>query len=281
MSTSDEMAQMLLAGADDYLTKPFSVIQLQGRVKGGLRLKDAQDRAALLNRHMLAVNAELERNLDSRDCDLVSSRNALVLALAKLVEHRDNESGAHLIRLQLYCRTLAEKAATTPLFASQIDARFVEMLECCSPLHDIGKVGLPDHILLKPGKLTPDERILMQAHTTIGSETLREVARQNGTALAFLQMAIDITRHHHERFDGSGYPDHLAGNTIPLPARIVAICDVYDALRSRRAWKPALSHAAAVQLMTEASTGHFDPGLMQVFLGCGLEFDRVFRDHQD
>jgi response regulator RpfG family c-di-GMP phosphodiesterase len=281
MSTADEMAQMLLAGADDYLSKPFSMIQLQGRVKTGLRLKDAQDRAALLNRHLLTVNAELERNLDNRDSDLVSSRNALVLALAKLVEHRDNEGNSHLYRLQHYCRTLAEQAAAMPLFANQIDGHFVEMLECCAPLHDIGKVGLPDHILLKPGKLMPDERILMQAHTTIGSDTLREVARQNGTALAFLQMAIDITRHHHERFDGSGYPDRLAGNAIPVAARIVAICDVYDALRMRRMWKPALSHAAALQLMTEASVGHFDPGLLQAFLSCGTEFDRIFREYQD
>jgi response regulator RpfG family c-di-GMP phosphodiesterase len=281
MATSDEMAQMLLAGADDYITKPFSVTQLQGRVQTALRLKDAQDREVLLNRHLLAVNAELERNLDNRATDLVHSRNALVLALAKLVEHRDNETGAHLMRLQYYCRMLAEKAATMPLFAGQIDANFIEMLECCAPLHDIGKVGLPDHILLKPGKLTPDERVLMQAHTTIGSETLREVAQQHGTSLAFLQMAVDITRHHHERYDGSGYPDRLAGNAIPVAARIVAICDVYDALRSRRVYKPVLSHATAVQLMTEASPGHFDPALLRAFVACGADFDRVFREHQD
>jgi response regulator RpfG family c-di-GMP phosphodiesterase/serine/threonine protein kinase len=281
MATSDEMAQMLLAGADDYLTKPFSVMQLKGRVRAGLRLKEAQDRAALLNKHLLTVNSELEHNLDHRDSDLVSSRNALVLALAKLVEHRDNETGSHLARMQHYCKCLALKAAALPLFADQIDGPFVEMLECCAPLHDIGKVGLPDHILLKPGKLSPDERILMQAHTTIGSETLRQVAEQHGSALAFLQMAIDITRHHHERFDGSGYPDRLAGNAIPLSARIAAICDVYDALRSRRVYKPALSHQATVQLMTEASPGHFDPVLLQAFQACGQDFDRIYRDHQD
>jgi response regulator RpfG family c-di-GMP phosphodiesterase len=281
MATSDEMAQMLIAGADDYLTKPFSVIQLQGRVQAGLRLKDAQDRSVLLNKHLLAVNAELERNLDHRDSDLVHSRNALVLALAKLVEHRDNETGSHLLRLQRYCRCLGEAAATLPTFNSQVDHHFLEMLECCAPLHDIGKVGLPDHILLKPGKLTPDERVLMQAHTLIGAETLREVARLHGAALAFLQMAIDITRHHHERYDGTGYPDRLTGNSIPLAARIVAVCDVYDALRSRRVYKPALSHAATVQLMTEASPGHFDPALMQAFMVCGPQFEGVFRELAD
>jgi response regulator RpfG family c-di-GMP phosphodiesterase len=281
MSTSDEMAKMLLAGADDYLTKPFSIIQLQCRVKTALRLKASQDRVELLAKHLLKVNAELENNLESRDSDLVHSRNALVLALAKLVEQRDSDRSSHLVRLQRYCRCLAEKAATLPTFASQIDQNFIEMLESCAPLHDIGRVGLPDHILLKPGKLTPDERILMQAHTTMGSQTLAQVAELHGTALAFLDMAIDITRHHHERFDGTGYPDRLAGSAIPLVARIVAIGDVYDALRCRRVYKPALSHAAAVQLMTEASPGHFDPALLQAFVACGSEFDRIFRELPD
>jgi response regulator RpfG family c-di-GMP phosphodiesterase len=275
------MAKMLLAGADDYITKPFSIIQLQCRAQTALRLKDTQDRVELLAKHLLSVNAKLEGSLETRDSDLVHSRNALVLALAKLVEQRDTEHSSHLVRLQRYCRCLADKAAGLPTFASQIDKNFIEMLECCAPMHDIGRVGLPDHILLKPGKLTPDERILMQAHTTMGAQTLREVAEAHGTALAFLDMAIDITRHHHERFDGTGYPDRLAGSAIPLSARIVAICDVYDALRSRRVYKPALSHAASVQLMTEASPGHFDPALLQAFVSCGSEFDRIFTEMPD
>src|SRR5207253_1617701 len=170
-------------------------------------------------------------------------RNALVLALAKLVEYRDTETGAHLLRLQRYSRVLAEEAAGETVFAEQIDPTFVQMLVCCAPLHDIGKVGLPDHILLKPGKLEAEERTLMQTHTTIGADTLKAVMHRHGSALAFLQMAADIARHHHERFDGAGYPDGLAGDGIPLPARLVAICDVYDALRSRRSYKPALSHS--------------------------------------
>jgi response regulator RpfG family c-di-GMP phosphodiesterase len=279
--SSDEMAQMLLAGADDYLTKPFSVAQLQGRVKSVLRLKDAQDRSELLTRHLLAVNAELEQNLNARDSDLVHARNGLVLALAKMVAHRDIETGAHLMRLQCYCRCLAEAAAGSPTFAGQIDQHYVEMLACCAPLHDIGKVGLPDHILMKPGKLTPDERILMQAHTVIGADTLQEVARQYPFALGFLQMAIDICRHHHERFDGTGYPDRLAGSDIPLSARLVALSDVYDALRSRRVYKPALSHAAALQVMMEASPGHFDPALLPVFQGCAKRLNAIFHEHAD
>jgi response regulator RpfG family c-di-GMP phosphodiesterase/serine/threonine protein kinase len=280
-TTPDELSGMLLGGADDFLTKPFSVMQFQGRIKAALRLKDAQDRSTQLNHELLSVNAELEKSLHSRNSDLVQARNALVLALAKLVQQRDDEPGAHVLRLQRYCRSLGDAAAMSPLFANQIDEPFLEMLECCSPLHDIGKVGLPDHILLKPGKLAPDERILMQAHTIIGAETLKQVAQQYGVAVAFLQMAIDITRHHHERYDGTGYPDRLVGNATPLSARIVAVGDVYDALRSRRVYKPALSHAVSVQLMTEGSPGHLDPALLSVFQRCAGQFERIFRELPD
>jgi response regulator RpfG family c-di-GMP phosphodiesterase len=279
-ASADAMAQMMLAGADDYLTKPFSVAQLVARVEAALRLKEAQDRSALLNRHLLSVNSILERNLTSRDSDLVQARNALVLALAKLVEHRDSETGTHLMRLQRYARCLAEAAASTPPFANQIDGNFIDMLECCAPLHDIGKVALPDHILMKPGKLTAEERLLMEAHTVIGSDTLKEVARQHGFALAFLHMAADIARHHHERFDGTGYPDHLAGTAIPLCARLAALGDVYDALRSRRCYKPALSHASTMQVMLDA-TGQFDPALVQIFQRCATHFERIFHELAD
>jgi response regulator RpfG family c-di-GMP phosphodiesterase/serine/threonine protein kinase len=280
-ASADEMALMLSSGADDYLTKPFSLVQLSARVQAALRLKEAQDRSDQLTRHLLTVNQQLEQNLCARDSDLVHARNALVLSLAKLVECRDTETGSHLVRLQRFCRTLAETAAQLPTFASQIEPNFVQMLECCTPLHDIGKVGLPDHVLMKPGKLTNEERLLMQAHTVIGSDTLKEVARQHGSALAFLQTAIDIVRHHHERYDGKGYPDHLAGSGIPLAARIVALGDVYDALRSRRPYKPALSHSAAVQIILEGSPGQFDPALLEAFQRCHHEFERIYKELGD
>jgi response regulator RpfG family c-di-GMP phosphodiesterase len=279
-SSSDDMTQLLLAGADDCLTKPFSAIQLRARVKAALRMKDAQDRSDMLNRQLLQLNAELEHNLTARDSDLIEARNALVLALATLVGNRDAETGTHLRRMQRYCRCLADEAAKMPQFSSQIDRPFIDMLDCCAPLHDIGKVALPDHILLKPGKLTPDERVLMQAHTVVGADILKRVAEQHGFAAAFLQTAIDITRHHHERFDGTGYPDRLAGTAIPLCARIVSIGDVYDALRSRRVYKPALSHAASLQLMVE-SNGQFDPGLVEVFQRCAGKFEKIYREMTD
>ncbi|HZZ78910.1 MAG TPA: HD domain-containing phosphohydrolase [Gemmataceae bacterium] len=280
-ASSDEMASMLLAGADDYLTKPLSAPRLQARVHAALRLKDAQDHSDVLNQHLLSANHELEKNLNARDSDLVHARNAMVLALADLVGHRSADNGAHVVRMQRYCRCLAEEAARSASFAGQVDAHFIEMLECCAPLHDIGKAGLPDHILLKPGKLDADERLLMQTHTTIGADTLQKVARQHGFARAFLQMAVEIVRHHHERYDGRGYPDGLAGEDIPLAARIVAMADVYDALRSRRAYKPALSHATTVRMMVEDFNGHFDPSLIQGFERCASEFERIFREVVD
>ena len=164
-----------------------------------------------------------------------------------------------------------------PSFAGQLDQAFIEMMACCAPLHDIGKVGLPDHILLKPGKLQADERVLMQAHTTMPADILGELAKEYGAARGFLQMAGDVIRHHHERYDGTGYPERLAGSATPLAARIVAVADVYDALRSRRSYKPALSHNAAVQLMT-ASTGQFDPALLAAFQRCADRFEETFRE---
>jgi response regulator RpfG family c-di-GMP phosphodiesterase len=280
-ASPDDMAEMQLAGADDYLTKPFSVIQLQGRVQAALRLKDAQDRSSILNRQLLALNAQLEHSLSSLDGTMVHTRNGLVLALAKLVEHRERQNGRHLPRMQRYCQCLAERASLEPSFAADITPHFVDALVCCAPLHDIGKVGLPDHLLLKGGQLSLDERILMQAHTLMGADFLMQVTEQIGASAAFLQTAVDVARHHHERFDGTGYPDRLAGSAIPLAARLTAICDVYDALRSRRPFRPALSHFAAMQMMTEASPGQFDPALLQVFRKCAGEFDAIFKELVD
>jgi response regulator RpfG family c-di-GMP phosphodiesterase len=276
--TQDEMSELLAAGADDFLAKPMSLIQMQARIRAALRLKVAQERSDLLTRRLLAVNQELEVNLTARDSDLIQARNALVLALAELVAKRDVETGAHLTRVQSYCRYLGERAAAVPNFAGQVDEVFVHLVECCAPLHDIGKAAIPDHVLLKPGKLTAEERLIMQKHTTIGAEVLHKVARRHGFAQAFLQMATDIVRHHHERFDGTGYPDGLAGDVIPVAARIMAIADVYDALRSPRVYKPALAHDVVVKMMLEQSPGQFDPALLHLFQDGACEFERIYRE---
>jgi putative two-component system response regulator len=279
--SGDDLAQLMRLGADDFLSKPFSAVQLRERVKAALRLKDAQDREDLTSRRMRAVNRELEQTLTARNSDLVQARNALVLSLAELVATRDSETGGHLLRLQHYCRCLCDAAAKTPTFAPVIDAEFVSLLECCAPLHDIGKVGIPDHILRKPGKLTADERRIMETHTVIAAEVLHKVARQHGTALGFLHMAIDVARHHHERYDGAGYPDRLAADQIPLSARIVAIADVYDALRSPRVYKAGMGHEQAMGTMSDEA-GHFDPALWEVFKSkCAARFEELYAELGD
>jgi response regulator RpfG family c-di-GMP phosphodiesterase/serine/threonine protein kinase len=277
----EEMSNMLLVGADDFLGKPFSVIQLIARVKSALRLKEAQDRTELLAQSLLTVNQQLEHNLRVRDSDLVDARNALTLAIAELVAYRGVETSAHLYRIQQYVRILASEAASLPFFAGKIDGAFIQMLEGTAPLHDVGMIGLPEYVFLKPGKLSDDERIQMRSHTTVGADILQKVARKHRSAATFLQMAVDITRHHHERWDGKGYPDRLADENIPLSARFVAIADVYDALRSRRPHKPALSHAASIEVITESSHGQFDPALVHVFQTCAGALEIVFKNNPD
>ncbi|MEI7684560.1 MAG: HD domain-containing phosphohydrolase [Planctomycetota bacterium] len=274
-ATPDELARHLLAGADDFLTKPFSVTQFVSRMKSALRLKDAQDRADSVSRQMLEFNDVLQKTVSARDDDLLASRHALLFTLTKLIEARDVEAGAHMRRIGLLCRCLATEAALMLAFRDTIDATFLDLIECSAPLHDLGKINLPDHILLKPGKLDADERLLMQTHTKAGEELLRSVARQYGSAAGFLHMAADIACHHHEWVDGTGYPDKLSGSEIPLAARITAIADVYDALRTRRPYKPALSHAAALRIMTTFSQGQFDPGLLEAFLRCAPQFEQI------
>lgn len=280
-TSGDDLSKLLPAGADDYITKPFSLVQLRARVKAALKLKDAQNRADLLATHLLTLNAELEKNVTHRDGELIHARGALVLALAKLVESRSAETGLHLIRLQKYVRVLAETAAKTPGYARRIDGVFIQTLVDCAPLHDIGKVAIPDHILNKPGRLTDEERRQMEYHTVAGAETLREVARRYAFATGFLQVAIDLARSHHEHWDGTGYPDRLANEEIPLVSRLLAICDVYDALRTKRIYKPALSHNMAMMTMCEGSPGHFDPGLIAVFRQCGPQFDCINGENAD
>jgi len=277
MASTDEMSHMMLSGADDFVTKPLSVVLLKARVNAAMRLKQAQDRADMLNLRLIKVNQHLENDLQTQNCDLLESRNAVVMSLAELLTYRGLETAAHLQRIQAYARCLAEELAALPAFKCQIDQDFVAIVEGVVPLHDIGMIGLPEHIFMKPSKLDADERLAVQAHTTIGAEILQKIARRNGLTAAFLQTAIDITRHHHERWDGQGYPDHLRGTDIPLAARLVALTDVYDALRSRRPHKPALNHAAAVQLIQEASPGQFDPQIVRAFQSCKHRFDEIFK----
>ena len=280
-ATPDEMAQIMNDGADDFIPKPFSVMQLRARVRAALRLRSAQHRAEILNEHLLALNRNLDSNLTARDAQFAMSRKVLILTLAELAGTRDELAAGHLSRMTLYCRCIAEEATRTECWREHIDEGFIDSLECCVPLHNIGNVMLPEALLKKPGTLSMEERLFMQTHTTAGAELLEKKARKHGMLGGLLQMALDVIRHHHERYDGTGYPDGLAGDTIPLAARIVSIADVYDALRSRRPHKPPLSHATAVRIMKDQCHGQFDPGLLQLFLRCAPEFERICQKNPD
>jgi response regulator RpfG family c-di-GMP phosphodiesterase len=246
-----------------------------------VRLKESEDRADRLASHLLATNGQLEQSTQLRDADLYQAQDVLIFAMAKMAELRGLETGAHLLRLQGYVRVLAEEASRLPAFAGQIDAAFIRMLERCVLLHDIGKVAIPDHILLKPGRLDDEERSIMESHTLVGASILEAITRQHGACLAFLQMATDIARHHHERYEGNGYPDALVGEAIPLAARIVTVADVYDALRCKLVYKPGLTHAAARRLILEPNNKQFDPALLMAFRHCEANFEHVFEQTTD
>ncbi len=234
-NSPEETVEGLTAGADDFIKKPFDASELVMRVRTGERLLSLE------------------------------SREVTIFALAKLAESRDPETGAHLDRVRNYCRVLAQNLAANPKFSGEIDGEFIRLIYATSPLHDIGKVGIPDHVLLKPGLLNEEEYAIMKTHAQLGAETL-------GAALdlfphaKFLKMACDIAATHHERWDGSGYPNGLKGVQIPLCGRILSVADVYDALCSRRVYKDAYSHNIARSIIREGAGKQFDPEIIKAFL---------------
>lgn len=205
---------------------------------------------------------------------LIRTQDAIIIGLAKLAESRDDDTGHHLERISVYACQLATAASQHPKYREQITNEFIDLLRISSPLHDIGKVGIPDRILLKPGRLTEAERIEMQKHTTIGGSCLLEIERQLENS-DFLQMAREIVVSHHERWDGTGYPNGLAGEAIPLAARIAAIADVYDALSSDRIYRAAYPHERCVAMIQRSAGQQFDPVLVDVFLSIQHGFREI------
>jgi response regulator RpfG family c-di-GMP phosphodiesterase len=281
LSSADDhrkMTEAILSGADDYLRKPFDARHLSAKAQHTLRLKDAQDRADLMARHLLLANRQLEHSLRARSEDVRKAHNALLYALARTAETLEGESAGHHRRLQRFTRRLAEQVARDPAWSEVVNASFLEQLERCVPLHDLGKIGVPDQILSKPGPLDDAERALVTNHPLIGASIIDAIAREYGDSLAFLGMAMVVVRYHHERYDGTGYPDQLAGDVIPPAARLMALADTYDVVRRRRWHKPALPHPAAVRLILDESDGHFDPALLEAFAVCHPDFDRIYQD---
>jgi len=254
-------------GGQDYVTKPFHFEEVLARVRTHLRIE-------FLQRELEQHNRELERRVAEQVKEISESQIATIVALAKLAESRDDDTGRHIERVQIFCRLLAEEMGKMPLFRQKIDASFVGNLYFAAPLHDVGKVGIRDSILLKPGKLTPEEYEVMKTHTIIGWETLRAVCERYPKN-AFLSTGAVIARYHHERWDGTGYPDGLKGEEIPLEARIMAVADVYEALRARRCYKEPVTHEKSCCILQECSGTQFDPVVIEAFLSVEKEFARV------
>ncbi len=263
-------------------TTRYRLLLRDGKVKWvHLRFFTAQDQSGRISKlygtiqditEMKKVEDELERYshqleqlVEAKVQEVTASQMATIYALIKLSESRDDETGAHIERTASFCRLLAERARTLPEYAGEIDDHFTETIYKASPLHDIGKVGIPDSILLKPGKLTVEEFAVMKTHVQIGYETLAKVGQQYDRN-EFLKMGMDIALNHHEKWDGSGYGRGLKGSSIPLSARIMALSDVYDALRSKRVYKEAFSHEKSLQIMSSSRGSHFDPLLVDIFL---------------
>ncbi len=240
----------LNSGADDFITKPVDPAQLAARIRIA------------------------ERILSLQTCHLT------IFSLAKLAESRDPETGAHLERVRTYCQLLAQQLCKNPAVAKTLEPGYAQMIYLTSPLHDIGKVAIPDHVLLKPGRLSDREFEIMKTHTTLGANTLESAVKAHPEA-TFLRMARDIALTHHERWDGSGYPNKLKGEEIPLCGRLVALADVYDALTSKRVYKDAFSHDIAKEIIVKDVNAHFAPEIVEAFLAVEDAFIQVHQQFRD
>ncbi len=251
--------QGLQCGVEEFVTKPVDGQLLSIRVRNLLRLKDYGD---LLRRH----NELLEERVRQRTADLRGAFVESIYTLMRAAEYRDDDTGIHVRRISRYCRRLAEKLG--------MDREFCDQIYYASPMHDIGKIGIPDHILLKAGGLTPEEWVVMQTHTSIGAQILE------GAFSPYLVMGHEIAQSHHERWDGSGYPWRLNGDAIPLAARIMQVCDVYDALRSERPYKRAFDHYTALKIITQGDgrtkPEHFDPDVLAAFESVADDFSTIY-----
>lgn len=245
------------SGSVDYITKPFRVNELLARIETHLKLYRTQ-------RELKYYTDHLEKLVSQQVAMLTKSYKATIFAMAKLAEYRDDETGKHIERVRSYARAISKRIAEKTIYKESVNEAFVYCIFEAAPLHDIGKVAIPDKILLKPGPLSHEEMEIMKRHTVIGASVLMEVKEKCGSN-EFLTMSVDIAMSHHERWDGAGYPKKLKGSAIPLPARIVAIADVYDALRSKRPYKEPVTHENAVKIILNERGKQFDPVIVDAF----------------
>ena len=255
-------------GAVDYITKPIVPPILMARVHTHLALQYAR-------KSLEKQNEVLEEQVEERTRQLAALQDAIIIAMASLAETRDNETGHHIRRTQHYIRELALCLKQDARYADELDDKLIATLYKSAPLHDIGKVGVPDRILLKPGRLTPDEFEEMKRHTIYGRDAIIAAEKTLEAPESFLCTARDIAYSHHEKWDGSGYPQGLVGEEIPLSARLMAIADVYDALITKRIYKEAIPHDEAVKIIAAGDGTHFDPNVIKVFLDIADKFAAI------
>lgn len=265
LDSADDEESGLEHGAVDYIAKPYSPPIVLARVRTQLELKHARDR-------LRDQNAYLEAEVARRMSDLLAVQDITINALAELAETRDNETGDHIHRTREYVRILAVGLREHPRFSAFLTDQRVDMLVKSAPLHDIGKVGIPDHILLKPGSLNADEWAIMKTHTVLGAEAIDRALRRANRKIDFLDMAMQIARSHHEKWNGSGYPQGLQADAIPIPARLMALADVFDALISRRVYKPPVPVEVAREIIVKERGQHFDPDVADAFLAAFPQF---------
>ncbi len=273
MESVEDEKKGLAMGAVDYITKPINPAILLARIKAHIALKQARD---FLHDKNAYLEAEVARRMEENQ----TVQNVSIRALAHLAETRDPETGDHILRTQYYVQILAKQLREHPRFRDMITDHFIDLLAKSAPLHDIGKVGIPDNVLLKPGKLTEDEWTIMQTHSEIGARAIELAERDVDRPVEFLALAKEIAHWHHERWDGSGYPDGLAGDAIPVSARLMTIADVFDALISKRVYKDAIPFAEARDIIISERNHQFDPDVTDAFLASFDYFVEVARKYQ-
>ena len=270
MTSMEDEQKGLELGAADYITKPISPPIVLARVKTQLENKAMAD---FLRDQAAFLQAEVARQTQM----VRAVQDATVLAMASLAETRDADTGNHIRRTQFYVRALALKLQSHPRFSAFLTDEMIDLLFKTAPLHDIGKVGIPDRILLKPGRFTPEEFEIMKTHTTLGRDAIEHAESALSVPVEFLKVAKQIAYGHQEKWDGSGYPEGDSGDDIPIPARLMAVADVYDALISRRVYKAAMPHIEAVQIIAAGRGSHFDPDIADAFAGIHDDF-RIIAD---
>lgn len=264
----EDESKGLELGAVDYIVKPINPLVLFSRIKTHLLLKQTKD-------FLKDNNKYLEEEIKRRMEEIESIQDVTIAAMAALAETRDNETGTHIQRTQLFVRELALELKNNELFKDYLTEENIRLIVKSTPLHDIGKVGIPDNILLKPGRLTEEEFEIMKNHAAIGKESIEKAESLLNKPMTFFKFAKDIIYYHHEKWDGSGYPEKLSDNNIPLAARIMAVADVYDALVTKRVYKDAFSHEMAVNIIKKDSGTHFDPIIVEAFLKLEKKFSAI------